>query len=93
VSRVLFLPLPLHTHSHLQKDEDGRVARMKDLLGKGGGGPGLILPKPRPKPKPKPNLSSTEARGIDLFDGREGSASAPPESPRSPDQMVRDSML
>lgn len=71
-----------------RKEEDGRVARMKDLLSKGGGpgkgGPGFILPKPNPKPKPRPKPTPlAEAQGTDQLDGDGTSA---PVSPRSPDQ-------
>lgn len=77
----------MHAHT---KEEDGRVARMKDLLSKGGGpgkgGPGFILPKPNPKPKPRPKPTPlAEAQGTDQLDGDGTSA---PVSPRSPDQAV-----
>ena len=43
------------TLSQIQlSNDDSRVARMKDMLGKGGVMPGLLPPKPRPKPKAKP---------------------------------------
>lgn len=81
---------------------DERMARMKDLLSKGGGpggklgGPGgklggqgpLILPKPKPKPKPKP----TAAAASDTTDsrGERSSSMSPPLSPSSVDHhMVR----
>lgn len=68
-------------------DDDGRVARMKDMLSKGGGAgmPGLLPPKPRPKPKAKPKpVIATPPRDTPPRDTTDGEN----KSPISPDSHM-----
>lgn len=61
------------------KENDERVARMKEMLSKGGGKP-LILPtKPKPKPKPKPAPVSSEVSASSA-NGDSGLSSPSPDA-------------
>jgi len=60
------------------KESDDRVARMKEMLSKGGGRP-LIMPAPRPKPKPKPKPAPVTAKQDTPPDDTMTSANANPD--------------
>ncbi len=81
---IMYLFLP---SAQMSADDNGRVARMKGMLSKGGGGmPGLLPPKPRPKPKAKPKPVSTVATTTPRDSYTDGENATPP--PVSPDDHM-----